>query len=313
MGAVIGLYITHQTINLMTLGGMSLAVGILVDEGTVVIENIHTQMGKQASLARAVFVGTGETIVPILLAMLCILAVFMPSFLMEGAARSLFVPLAISVGFAMITAFILSITLVPVMSIWLLKPGAHGHEEVTENPGLFTFARFRRNYLKVVRTVLANRWVVVCIYLCVASAVVLGCGSQVGREISPQVDSGQFQMRLKAPVGSRLEVTEALTKQALQEMKNILGEDSIHISVAHVGQTAPTLTANAVFLWTSGPDQAVIRISLNEKKGFKTEEVKERLRRSISSMSIRPPSTSHASASRKWPCPSSLPTSSIRS
>ncbi len=86
MGSLIGLFITGQSINLMTLGGMSLAVGILVDMGTVVIENIHTQMAKQPSLARAVFVGTAETTVPILLAMLCILAVFIPSFLMEGAA-----------------------------------------------------------------------------------------------------------------------------------------------------------------------------------------------------------------------------------
>ncbi len=127
MGALIGLFITGQSINLMTLGGMSLAVGILVDEGTVVIENIHTQMGKKPSLSRAVLVGTAETMVPILLAMLCILAVFLPSFLMEGAARSLFVPLAISVGFAMITAFVLSVTFVPVLSIWILKAHAHGH------------------------------------------------------------------------------------------------------------------------------------------------------------------------------------------
>ena len=74
-------------------------------------------------------------------------------------------------------------------------------------------------------------------------------------------------MRLKAPVGTRLEVTEDLTRQALEEIKNILGPDSLKISVAHIGQTAPTFTANAVFLWTSGPDQAVIRISLNKEKG----------------------------------------------
>ena len=87
-----GLWIVGQTINLMTLGGLSLAVGILVDEATVVIENIHTQMGKNSSIARAVLIGTAETLAPNLLAMLCILAVFLPSFIMEGAARGLFVP-----------------------------------------------------------------------------------------------------------------------------------------------------------------------------------------------------------------------------
>jgi multidrug efflux pump subunit AcrB len=283
MGALIGLFITGQSINLMTLGGMSLAVGILVDMGTVVIENIHTQMAVKSSLARAVLAGTAETTVPILLAMLCILAVFLPSFLMEGAAGSLFVPLAISVGFAMITAFILSITFVPVLSIWLLKAHAHGHAEsaAAAKPGFFSFARFRHGYVKVVQAVLARRWLVLGAYL-IAATIVLGlCGSQVGQEISPQVDAGQFQMRLMAPVGTRLEVTEDLTRQALEEVKNILGDDSIKISVAHIGQTAPTFTANAVFLWTSGPDQAVIRIALNEEKKFRTEEVKERLRKEL--------------------------------
>jgi multidrug efflux pump subunit AcrB len=283
MGALIGLFITGQSINLMTLGGMSLAVGILVDMGTVVIENIHTQMTREPSLARAVLVGTGETIVPILLAMLCILAVFLPSFLMEGAAGSLFVPLAISVGFAMITAFTLSITFVPVLAIWMLKEHAHGdgHEETASSEGRFSFARFRRRYVKVVRFVIAARWFVLIGYAGVAAVVLGVCGLQLGQEISPQVDAGQFQMRLKAPVGTRLEVTEDLTRQALAEMKNVLGQDSLAVSVAHIGQTAPTLTANAVFLWTSGPDQAVIRVTLNHEKGFRTEEVQERLRKEL--------------------------------
>jgi multidrug efflux pump subunit AcrB len=281
MGSVIGLFITGQTVNLMTLGGMSLAVGILVDMGTVVIENIHTQMGKSPSLARAVFEGTAETTIPILLAMLCILAVFLPSFLMEGAARSLFVPLAISVGFAMISAFVLSITFVPVLAIWLLKPHAHGRAESAAVEGRFSFARFRRRYAQVVRALLAVRWLVLGSYAGAAALVLAVCGLQVGQEISPQVDAGQFQMRLKAPVGTRLEITEDLTRQALEEVKNILGPDSLRISVSHIGQTAPTLTANAVFLWTSGPDQAVIRIALNEEKKFRTEEVVERLRNEL--------------------------------
>jgi multidrug efflux pump subunit AcrB len=281
MGALIGLMITGQTINLMTLGGMSLAVGILVDMGTVVIENIHTQMGKTHSLARAVFAGTAETTVPILLAMLCILAVFLPSFLMKGAARSLFVPLAISVGFAMISAFVLSITFVPVLAIWMLKQHGHGPADAHAEEGRFSFARFQRRYTMVVRFVLARRWLVLGGYAVVAALVLAVCGLQVGQEISPQVDAGQFQMRLKAPVGTRLEVTEELTRQALHEIDEILGPDSLKISVSHIGQTAPTFTANAVFLWTSGPDQAVLRIALNEEKNFRTEAVKERLRQEL--------------------------------
>ena len=129
--------------------------------------------------------------------------------------------------------------------------------------------------------VLSARWLALGAYIALVTLVLVVCGLQVGQEISPQVDAGQFQMRVKAPVGTRLEVTEDLTRQALIEIKNILGPDSLKISVAHIGQTAPTFTANAVFLWTSGPDQAVIRISLNQEKRLRTEEVLERLRQEL--------------------------------
>src|SRR5262245_15504763 len=128
LGSVFALWLTGQTINLMTLGGLALAVGILVDEATVEAENIHTQMHRTDSLARAVRLGNSETAVPRLLAMLCIVAVFVPSFFMEGAARALFVPLSLAVGFAMVTSYFLSSTFVPVLSVWLLKqpPKASG-------------------------------------------------------------------------------------------------------------------------------------------------------------------------------------------
>src|SRR3954452_18477375 len=100
----------------MTLGGLALAVGILVDEATVEVENIHTQFEHTPSIARAVRLGNAETAVPRLLAMLCILAVFIPSFFMQGSARNLFVPLSLAVGFAMVCFYLLSITLVPVVS-----------------------------------------------------------------------------------------------------------------------------------------------------------------------------------------------------
>jgi preprotein translocase subunit SecF len=142
---VVALWLTGQSINLMTLGGLALAVGILVDEATVAVENIHVQMERTDSVALAVWRGIDETAVPRLLAMLCILAVFIPSFLMEGAARALFVPLALAVGFAMIASYILSSTFVPVLSVWLLK-GKHG---TRATPG---FARGVRPALWVVTT-----------------------------------------------------------------------------------------------------------------------------------------------------------------
>ncbi|HEY5314237.1 MAG TPA: efflux RND transporter permease subunit, partial [Pirellulales bacterium] len=121
LGSLLGLWITGATINIMTLGGMALSIGILVDMSTVLIENIHVQMEETPSVARAVAKASGEVAVPLLLILLCILAVFIPAFIMAEPVRSLFVPLALSVGFAVTTAYILSSTFVPVISVWLLK------------------------------------------------------------------------------------------------------------------------------------------------------------------------------------------------
>ncbi len=125
--AVIALWAAGQTINIMTLGGLALAVGILVDESTVAIENIHTHRARGAPLARGVLDASGEVVVPRFLAMVSVVAVFVPSFFMTGVSQSLFVPLSLAVGFAMIASFLLSSTLVPVLSVWLLAsaPGVN--------------------------------------------------------------------------------------------------------------------------------------------------------------------------------------------
>src|SRR5271154_6421125 len=128
LGSLCGLWLTGNTINIMTLGGLALAIGILVDEATVEIENIHVQMGRTPSLSRAVLNGNHITAVPRLLALLCILSVFIPAFLMAEPVRSLFLPLSLAVGFAMISSYLLSSTVVPVLSVWLLKHHAHHPE-----------------------------------------------------------------------------------------------------------------------------------------------------------------------------------------
>src|SRR5205085_8987492 len=120
LAAVVALWGAGQSINIMTLGGLALAVGILVDEATVAIENIHRHSAEQKTIARAVLDGSSEVIVPWLLAMLSILAVFIPSFFMKGVAQSLFVPLSLAVGFAMLASYFLASSFVPVLSIWVL-------------------------------------------------------------------------------------------------------------------------------------------------------------------------------------------------
>ena len=122
MASLVALWLARQTINIMTLGGLALAVGILVDEAVVVVENIHARMQTASSVAQAVWQGTMETAVPCLLAMMCILAVFLPALFMQGAVRALFIPLALAVGFAMVASYVLSTTFVPVLATWILRP-----------------------------------------------------------------------------------------------------------------------------------------------------------------------------------------------
>ncbi|OJW23244.1 MAG: acriflavin resistance protein [Planctomycetales bacterium 71-10] len=278
LGAVIALWLTGQTINMMTLGGLALAVGILVDEATVEVENIHTQMEKTDSVAWAVRLGNAETAVPRLLAMLCILAVFLPSFLMEGTARDLFVPLALAVGFSMLTSYLLSSTFVPVLSVWLLR---HHHPAAPASGGRFSFARFQAAYAQLLRGMTRFRFVLVPAYLGVAGLLIWLVGGRIGREIAPKVDAGQLQLRLRAPTGTRLELAEEFTVRALDIIKETVGPENVEITVAYVGVTSLNYPLNAVYLWTSGPGEAVLRVALKHGSGIHVEELKERLREEL--------------------------------
>jgi multidrug efflux pump subunit AcrB len=271
VAALVALWLSGQSINLMTLGGLALAVGVLVDEATVEVENIHTQMAKHESVALAVRRGNMETAVPRLLAMLCILAVFIPSFVMQGTARSLFVPLSLAVGFAMIASYILSSTFLPVLCVWLLKNQEVGHssdEDRTSGP-----------FFQVVQAATATRWLLIPIYLLVAVGAVFLVGRQLGTEIFPQTDTGLFQFRLKAPTGTRIEQTEEITQEALrfigEEVRASGGE--VAISVGYVGIVQSSYPINTIYLWMGGPEESVIRVAL--KPGpVRIEELKERLR-----------------------------------
>src|SRR5438067_3946151 len=273
LGAVVALWLTGQTINLMTLGGLALAVGILVDESTVEVENIHTQMGKTKHIARATRLGNAETAVPRLLAMLCVLAVFLPSFFMQGAAKALFVPLALAVGFAMVASYILSSTFVPVMSSWLLR---HYHPDTQRSSRWFSMARLQDGYAWLLGGVLKIRWLLLAAYLAVPTLLVgwwwLGHPG-LGTEIFPKVDSGQFQLRVRAPDGTALEYTEALAKDVLEEIaREAGGEQNVAITVTLIGTASYNYPINAIYLWTSGPQEAVLRIALKRGSGIRLED-----------------------------------------
>jgi multidrug efflux pump subunit AcrB len=281
LGSVVALWLTGQTLNLMTLGGLALAVGILVDEATVEVENIHTQMDRTDSIAWAVRLGNAETAVPRLLAMLCILAVFLPSFFMEGAARALFVPLSLAVGFAMVTSYLLSSTFVPVLSVWLLR---HQHRPAAGHRGRISFDRVRERYAGLLRKLIPLRWALLGGYLAVVLVLglwwVLGHPG-VGMEIFPTVDAGQFQLRLRAPTGTRIKRTEELTLETLNAIKEAVGPDNVAITVSYVGVVTPNYPINNVYLWTSGPEEAILRVALEPGSGVRVEELKARLRREL--------------------------------
>jgi multidrug efflux pump subunit AcrB len=278
LGGVVALWLTGQTLNLMTLGGLALAVGILVDESTVEVENIHTQFEHTPNIARAVRRGNQETALPRLLAMLCILAVFLPAFFMQGAAQALFVPLALAVGFAMVMSYLLSSTFVPVLSVWLLR---HYHLPQAGRPGWLSFARLRAVYARVLRGLLAVRWALAPAYLVAAVVLLWLVGGQVGREIFPTVDAGQFQLRLRAATGTRIEVTEQLAVQALESIKRQVGPDNVAVSVGYVGLIPSSYPINTIYLWTSGPEEAVLRVALAPGSGVRVEDLKEQLRRRL--------------------------------
>ncbi|HPA19135.1 MAG TPA: efflux RND transporter permease subunit [Verrucomicrobiae bacterium] len=274
LAASFALWVSGQNINLMTLGGMALAVGILVDEATVAVENIHANIARGSSLARAALDGTRETTLPRLLAMLCILAVFIPAFFMVGAARALFVPLALAVGFSMAASFILSSSLVPILSIWFLR----GHSGEVHDATFI--GRLQRTYAGFLRGVVAARWLVVVAYVVVAGSTVWLIGGRLGTEIFPKSDSGQFALRFRAPSGTQVARTEQIAREILATIaREAGGEDRVAVSIGMVGVHNASFPVNLVHLWNGGPEEGWLAVQLNGDAGRRIEDFKERLRR----------------------------------
>ncbi len=238
-GALFGLWVTKNTINIMSLGGMALAIGILVDMSTVTIENTHVQLERTSNVATAALRANRATAVPILLALLCILSVFVPAFIMEDPMRSLFLPLTLAVGFAMIFAYLLSNTLVPILSVYLLKHEEKSSQQSGKKPGLFD--RITQGYGKVVDWFIQLRWWVVPSYLVVCGLVLGFLGLEVGTEVFPRVDQGEFVLRFRPPAGSSYELTREMGVKCLQEIEQEAGSENIVSSLGFVGQVAPKL------------------------------------------------------------------------
>jgi multidrug efflux pump subunit AcrB len=271
--SVVCLYLAGQTINIMTLGGLALAVGILVDESTVTIENIHHHLELGKSRATAIWDASREIAMPKLLILLSILAVFVPALFMSGLPKSMFLPLSMAVAFAMIASFLLSQTLVPVLSNWLIK---NAHAETSEK--IMTGLKLRLT--SAINKSAGNSFIFIPIVIIVLLGIAFIGFKNAGTEIFPKVDAGQMQVRLRMPPGTRIERTEDATKKTLAIIDSIAGKKNIAITSAYVGLHPQSYAITPIFLFTSGPHEALIRVNLVKGSGISIENIKDQLRNS---------------------------------
>jgi len=276
LASIAGLWVTGQTINIMTLGGLTLAIGILVDESTVAIENMHTHLARERNKALAILTAGAEVAIPQFLAMLCVAAVFTPALFMVGPGKALFVPLALAVAFAMAASFVLARTFVPVMATWLLRAREHNKTDRA-----LSLEALRERYGRALSRLLLVRRPLVGVYVVLALGVVFVLGRTIGREIFPNVDTGQLQLRIKAPPGTRVERTELIAQRILQFISEQAGTANVQGSIGYVGIQPTSYPINTILLWTSGPHEAVLRVALRPRSGVSTEDLKERLRRQL--------------------------------
>ena len=274
LSSVLLLWATGQTVNIMTLGGLALAVGVLVDEATVEIENIHTQMVPGVSRARAVVEACNRTALARLLSMICILAVFVPSFFMVGVARQLFVPLSLAVGFAMIASYLLSSSLVPVFATWLMREAHRGEE-----PEGF-FGRLRSFYARYLALVLRFRWPLSLVYVATSLAFLYLLVPGMGTELFPDANAPLIRVRLRAPAGTRIEETERIVLRALGVIQRDAGKDNVIITSDFMGLIPSSYPVDLIHLFSSGPQEAIIQVAVKPDTP-RGEALRERIRNDL--------------------------------
>jgi multidrug efflux pump subunit AcrB len=284
--SVIVLSALGETFNIMTLGGLALAVGILVDDATVEIENIERNLGMHKELKQAILDGAQQIAVPALVSTLCICIVFVPMFFLTGVARYLFVPLAEAVVFAMLASYLFSRTLIPTLVMYLLR----GHEDDSHKPpsNVFSrfqrgfehqFERFRRSYCNTLEGVMEHRAVFVSIFLafCIVSG---GLVFFLGRDFFPTVDSGQMRLHVRARAGLRIEETARLVDQVEQEIRQQVPRKEVVTIVDNIGLPYSGINTSYSNSGTIGASDAEILVSLT--RGHKpTDEYTQLLRRTL--------------------------------
>lgn len=264
--SVILLHMVGETINIMTLGGLALAVGILVDDATVTIENVERHMHMGSELYTAILEGAGEIAIPALVSTLCICIVFVPMFFLEGVARFLFVPLAEAVVFAMLASYLLSRTLVPTLALLLMghqKRGGKIEQSIHRIHEAFNrhFERLRNAYILLLSHLLTRRGSFIAGFL---AFCLLSCGLylMLGRDLFPTVDTGQIKLHMRAPTGTRIENTALITDAVDQALREIIPADEIDSIIDNIGLPYSGINLSYSNSGTIGTLDAEILISL---------------------------------------------------
>ena len=270
--SIIILSFLGETINTMTLGGLALAVGILVDDATVTIENIERYLEDGYPLREAILEGAAQIAVPALVSTLCICIVFLPMFFLTGVARYLFVPLAEAVIFAMLASYVLSRTLVPTLAVYLLKAHLHG-EEAAHPHSVFRrfqhgfdrgFQAFRSSYERLLIRLVESRklFIPAFLLLCLAAFLLL---PWLGQDFFPAVDSGQFTLHLRAPTGTRIEETARLCDEVEASIRQTVPSNEMDGILDDIGMPYSTMNTQFMNSGAIGAADADIMVSLKEK------------------------------------------------
>src|ERR1700761_1475557 len=296
-----------QTINIMTLSGLALAIGILVDQATVTIENIHQhlEMGKSKKLA--IYDACEEIAFPLLLILLCILAVFAPSFMMSGVPKAMFLPLSMAIGLTMIVSYVLAQTLVPILSNWMIKEEryqvyhhgkihAHAGESLDRNEEIQVnnhfkeeqehpeqndfFEKVKMKFVGIITRLMPRKKLIVPIYLVVV-ILLAGIGFVlIGKDMMPKLNNGQFQIRMKEPQGTRLERTEDKFKEVLHIIDQTVN-NHVKITSGYIGLVPSSFGSSNLYVFNTGTQEAVLQVNLDEDYKVNMDELKDALRKNI--------------------------------
>ena len=270
LGAIIGLSTIGETLNIMTLGGLALAVGLLVDEATVTIENINWHLEQGKPVEQSILDGAAQIVTPAFVSLLCICIVFVPMFFLEGVSRYLFVPMAEAVMFAMVSSFILSRTLVPTMANYLLKPHLHddAHKPVSRNPLVrfqrwfeAGFERIRHGYKAVLIMAVGHGRLFMLGFMAVVMLSFLLL-PMLGSNFFPSVDSGQILMHARVPVGTRIEDTANRFANIQAAIKKVIPADEILTIVDNIGMPISSINMTYNNTGLTGAHDGDIQIAL---------------------------------------------------